>query len=104
MLERRGVHVSTAANGSQALELAASESFDLILMDCQMPGLDEFECTRAIRSLDGGRGHVPIVALTAYGLVEDKQRFVAAGFIGLVTKPYSSAARPWTNATRSVQG
>ena len=107
MLQRRGVRVSAVENGSHALALASSDSFDLILMDCQMPGLDGFEATRAIRSLDGARAEVPILALTAYGLVEDKQRFVAAGFSGVLTKPYTvqeieDALRRWIGPARRV--
>ncbi len=107
MLGRRGVLVSAVENGSQALALASSESFDLILMDCQMPGMNGFEATLAIRSLDDARAQVPILALTAYGLVEDRQRFVAAGFSGVLTKPYTvqeieDALRRWTEPARSA--
>ena len=88
-LQRRGLGVTTAENGSQAVALARQQAFDLILMDCRMPEMDGFEATRAIRALGGERAGVPIVALTAYGLTEPKQRYLDAGFDDLVVKPYT---------------
>lgn len=88
-LRRRGLTVTTAENGQVAVALARQQTFDLILMDCRMPIMDGFEATRAIRALGGERARVPIVALTAYGLTEPKQRYTDAGFDDLVVKPYT---------------
>lgn len=90
-LRRRGLEVVTAENGSQAVELARARTFDLILMDCRMPVMDGFEATLAIRAFEGERAQVPIVALTAYGLTEPRQRYLDAGFDDLVVKPYKLA-------------
>ena len=88
-LRRRGLIVMTAENGRVATALASERAFDLILMDCRMPVMDGFEATLAIRALGGERAHVPIVALTAYGLTEPKQRYLDAGFDDLLVKPYT---------------
>lgn len=89
MLQRRGLRVTTAGSGGDALSLATTGNFDLILMDCRMPEMDGFEATRAIRAAAGDRARVPIVALTAYGLTEPKQHYLDSGFDDLVVKPYT---------------
>ncbi|MFZ2649316.1 MAG: response regulator [Burkholderiaceae bacterium] len=89
VLQRRGLNVTTAQDGLVALEMASAQEFDLVLMDCRMPNMDGFEATRAIRALSGGRARVPIIALTAYGLIEPRQRYLDAGFDDLVVKPYT---------------
>ena len=88
-LQRRGLTVITAENGRLAVALAREQRFDLILMDCRMPVMDGFEATLAIRALGGEHGAVPIVALTAYGLTEPRQRYLDAGFDDLIVKPYT---------------
>jgi signal transduction histidine kinase/ActR/RegA family two-component response regulator len=88
-LQRRGLDVSAAENGRQALALAGSERFDLILMDCRMEGMDGFEAARAIRALGGARSRVPIIALTAFGYSRPRQDFIDSGFDDLVVKPYT---------------
>ena len=78
-----------AENGEQAVKIAAEQAFDLVLMDCQMPAMDGFKATEAIR--DGAAGetnrHIPIVALTANVMQEDKKRCEASGMDGLIAKP-----------------
>jgi signal transduction histidine kinase/ActR/RegA family two-component response regulator/HPt (histidine-containing phosphotransfer) domain-containing protein len=87
LLERAGCSVSVAGNGLEAVELARTRSFDLILMDCQMPELDGYQAAREIRRLpDGGRA-VPIVALTAHAMPGDREKCLAAGMDDHVTKP-----------------
>ncbi|UEM23664.1 response regulator [Skermanella mucosa] len=93
-LMRLGCTVDVAANGIEALDRARHHSYDLILMDCQMPELDGFDATRAIRldetRLPGTRArHVPIVALTANALEGDRERCLAAGMDDYLAKPFS---------------
>ena len=88
-LQRRGLSVSAAENGREALALASSQPFDLILMDCRMEGMDGFEAARAIRALGDERARVPIIALTAFGYSRPRQDFLDSGFDDLVVKPYT---------------
>ncbi len=87
MLQRLGHLVVTADSGEPAVALAATEDFDLILMDCHMPGVDGFAATQQIRALVGPRSRVPVVALTAAALAEDRMRCVQAGMTGFLPKP-----------------
>jgi PAS domain S-box-containing protein len=87
-LQRRGHTVVVAADGHEALAALESEAVDLVLMDIQMPGMDGFAATAAIRErekLTGGR--VPIVALTAHAMKGDRERCLAAGVDAYVSKP-----------------
>jgi len=81
-----GAVVDTAENGTAAVALHAARPYDLILMDCHMPEMDGFEATAAIRS-QGAGARVPIIAVTARALPEDRQRCLAAGMDGYVSKP-----------------
>lgn len=93
MLEKWGHSVTTAANGKEAVERFRTERFDLILMDVQMPEMDGLEATAAIRSQENASGaRVPILAMTAHGHVQDRERCLSAGMDGYVTKPISVAA------------
>ena len=88
LLEKGGYEVAVARNGQEALELHEKEGFDLILMDVQMPVMDGIEATRRIReSGPEARRAVPIIALTAYAMVGDRERFLAAGMNGHIAKP-----------------
>ena len=88
MLERFGCEVTVAEDGQQGLEAWGQEEFDLIFMDCQLPELDGFEATQAIRSSgESGRPRTPIVAMTAYALDSDRSRASAAGMDGFLVKP-----------------
>jgi signal transduction histidine kinase/CheY-like chemotaxis protein len=87
MLERLGVHVVTVENGAQAIEAAQRCSFDLILMDVQMPELDGYEATRRLRAMPGLVASVPIIALTANALPADRAEAAAAGMDGHLAKP-----------------
>jgi CheY-like chemotaxis protein len=88
LLERRGHEVTVAEDGQQALDRLAHQSFDLILMDVQMPVLDGFDATREIRNRERrSGGHVPIIALTAHALKDDRQRCLDAGMDSYLTKP-----------------
>jgi len=91
LLENQGHVVVVAANGAQALNTLAKQSFDLILMDAQMPVMDGFEATAAIRRLEAAtRAHIPIIAMTAHAMVGDRQRCLEAGMDGYIAKPVHS--------------
>lgn len=96
MLERCGLEVIQAEDGEQALAQLAGQPFDLVLMDCQMPGLDGFETTRRWRALEAtdssGRPAVPIIALTANAGSGDRQRCLDAGMNDYLTKPFELEA------------
>jgi signal transduction histidine kinase/ligand-binding sensor domain-containing protein/CheY-like chemotaxis protein len=88
LLEKRGYTVTVAVNGRYALAAFEKESFDVILMDIQMPEMDGFEATAAIRVREKSTGgHIPIIAMTAHSLVGDQERCLAAGMDGYVSKP-----------------
>ncbi len=93
MLKKSGYAVSPARDGRQAMEALAREDFDLVIMDVQMPVLDGVETTRAIRSSQelGPRSRVPIIAMTAYAMAGDRERFMAAGMDGYTSKPVDMA-------------
>lgn len=85
-LEKRGHLVDVAINGIQAVELASSSLYDVILMDVQMPEMDGFQATAAIREQDS-QPQVPIIALTAHAMVGDRQRCIAGGMDDYLAKP-----------------
>jgi PAS domain S-box-containing protein len=89
LLERQGLHVDLANDGAEAISLAGQQRYDLILMDCVMPGVDGFHAARAIREQEMRQGfRVPIVALTANALAEDRAACLAAGMDDFVAKPF----------------
>ncbi|MCO6459579.1 MAG: response regulator, partial [Pirellulaceae bacterium] len=87
LLSELGLRAELATDGCQAVERLASEEFDLVLMDVQMPHLDGLEATRTIRRREGRDRHVPIVALTACAMPGDRQRCLRAGMDGYLSKP-----------------
>jgi signal transduction histidine kinase/CheY-like chemotaxis protein len=88
LLERRGYKVTLARNGREALEAFEREPFDVILMDVQMPEMDGFAATAAIREKEKSTdSHIPIIAMTAHALKSDQDRCFAAGMDGYVSKP-----------------
>ncbi len=88
LLERRGHSVELADTGAAAVERAVQQKFDVILMDVQMPEMDGMEATRFLRQKDAERGvRTPIVMVTAHAMQGDRERFLAAGADGYVTKP-----------------
>ncbi len=86
-LEQGGAVVCVANNGEEALELLRRERFDCILMDVQMPVLDGLETTRAIRA-NRSLADIPVIALTANALGEDREHCLAAGMNGFIGKPF----------------
>ncbi|MEO8659027.1 MAG: response regulator [Bryobacteraceae bacterium] len=91
MIENRHHTVTTATNGLEALEMLENGDFDCILMDVQMPVMDGFEATAAIRNRERGNGrHLPIVAMTAHAMSGDRERCLLAGMDGYLTKPINA--------------
>ncbi len=88
MLERFGCDVVIAGNGQEAVERHTQESFDLILMDCQMPELDGYAATEEIRRREAGRLRTPIVAVTASVMSAERQRCRACGMDDFLAKPW----------------
>jgi PAS domain S-box-containing protein len=88
-LSNAGHRVVSVENGREVLDILPKKRFDLILMDIQMPELDGLEATRRIRSASGRKfdPKIPIIALTAYAMKGDKERFLEAGMNDYVTKP-----------------
>jgi PAS domain S-box-containing protein len=88
MLTYAGHSAELASTGQEAVELAFSHSFDIILMDIQMPGMDGLEATASIRELERGTdSHVPILAMTAHAMPGDRERCLRAGMDGYLSKP-----------------
>jgi signal transduction histidine kinase/CheY-like chemotaxis protein len=88
ILEGMGHSVALAIDGNRALEALEAEEFDVVLMDVQMPNMDGFEATAAIRAREAGTGrHVPVIALTAHALKGDRERCLAGGFDDYLAKP-----------------
>ena len=90
-LEAMGCDFEIVANGQQAVVAASRRDFDLVLMDIQMPIMDGVAAFEAIRALPGPRGAMPIVALTANAMTDDRKRFMTVGFNGHVAKPINPA-------------
>ncbi|MHC1789007.1 PAS domain S-box protein [Solidesulfovibrio sp.] len=89
MLHKMGYSVATALDGMEALAILHEQDFDLVLMDIQMPVMDGVEATKAIRGSSdlGEKSQIPIIAMTAYAITGDKERFLAAGMDDYISKP-----------------
>lgn len=87
MLEKRGHSVDLAENGLEALAAFESKKYDVILMDIQMPGMDGIEATGRIREREGLSVHTPVIALTAFALQGDREKFLALGMDEYISKP-----------------
>jgi two-component system, sensor histidine kinase and response regulator len=88
LLEKRGHQVTVAGNGLQALNALSQASYDLVLMDVQMPEMDGIEATAALRAREHGKGsRQPVIAMTALVMQGDRERCLAAGMDGYLTKP-----------------
>jgi PAS domain S-box-containing protein len=88
LLEKRGHRVTIAGNGQQALDALSEAQFDLVLMDVQMPEMDGLEATAALREKETTTGrHQPVIAMTALVMKGDRERCLAAGMDGYLTKP-----------------
>ncbi len=87
MLSGTGYQVDAVADGAAAVEAFGLEHYDTILMDCQMPGMNGYQATAAIRESEGPDRHTPIIALTAGARSEDRTRCLSAGMDGYLVKP-----------------
>jgi signal transduction histidine kinase/DNA-binding response OmpR family regulator/uncharacterized membrane protein affecting hemolysin expression len=88
LLEKRGHHVAVAGNGREALDALDKEKFDVVFMDVQMPEMDGLEATTIVREKEKNTGlHQPIIALTAHAMKGDREKCLAAGMDGYLTKP-----------------
>jgi CheY-like chemotaxis protein len=93
MLRQLGHGITMASNGREALEALARDHFDLVLMDCNMPEIDGLEATRRLRAGAGVRDpNVPVIALTANAMNDDREQCLAAGMDDFLAKPVSVAA------------
>jgi signal transduction histidine kinase/DNA-binding NarL/FixJ family response regulator len=86
-LRRAGHTLTFAHDGEQAVKLAQEQTFDLVLMDVQMPIMDGIEATRRIRQLPGSNSEIPILALTANVMAQERERYLSAGMDECLTKP-----------------
>ncbi|PIT73954.1 response regulator [Limnohabitans sp. G3-2] len=92
MLQRMGCPYATAADGQQALDRLAQERFDVVLMDVMMPVMDGLTALRELRAREAqGQRRTPVLMVTAHAMTGDKERFIAAGADGYVSKPMSQA-------------
>ena len=107
LLTKMGCRVTLAANGQDALALLVKDDFDVIFMDIQMPVLDGVEATKAIRDKGqfGAKAAIPIIAITAYAMVGDRERILAAGMDDYISKPTTLAelARIIENVVRHAR-
>ncbi|MEZ5799441.1 MAG: response regulator [Nitratireductor sp.] len=109
-LQTFNIEVTLAESGEEALDLVSLRDFDMVFMDCSMPGMDGFEATRHIRDIEThlGRKPVPIVALTAHVSGEESQKWRQSGMNGYLTKPFTietivSTIKDQTHHQPSVQ-
>jgi CheY-like chemotaxis protein len=90
MLQKMGHRPTLAVDGIEAVDKSSQGSFDLILMDVQMPGIDGFEAARRIRAREtAASNRTPIIAMTACAMTGDRERCLDAGMDGYVSKPVS---------------
>ncbi|WP_421919076.1 response regulator [Marinifilum sp.] len=87
VLASTGAHIIWATNGQNAIDIFTQNNIDLILMDIQMPLLNGFDATRAIKKMNS---KIPVISQTAYAMAEDRGKSIAAGCDDYISKPISS--------------
>jgi PAS domain S-box-containing protein len=92
ILRNAGCRVDTAENGKDAIQQVRKKEYDMVLMDCQMPIMDGFEATRIIRSMRGSISSIPIIAITAHAMKDDKQKCIDGGMDDYISKPVNRQA------------
>jgi CheY-like chemotaxis protein len=108
LLETLGVEVIAARNGLEAVAAYRTGTFDLILMDCQMPEMDGYEATRGIRQIEAFQARAtPIIALTAHAMEGSREASLSAGMDDQLTKPLTLAVLTaklleWVEATKQT--
>ena len=108
LLEKMGCTVEVACDGVEAVQMALRENYDLVFMDCFMPNMDGYAATAELRRCRASGPHVPIVALTASAMVEDRAACLAAGMDDYLSKPIEVEAlravlRRWTERRASIR-
>ncbi|MCL4829460.1 MAG: response regulator [Caldilinea sp.] len=89
LLEKHGFRVTVVTNGVEALDALSRETYDLVLMDIQMPLMDGLEAVQRLRQREQtGGGHIPVIAMTAHAMQGDRERCLEAGMDGYVSKPF----------------
>jgi signal transduction histidine kinase/CheY-like chemotaxis protein len=90
VLERCGFRAHVVNDGREALQALSTQSYDAVLMDCQMPNIDGYEATRELRRREEGIRHTPVIAMTAHAMTGDRDRCLAAGMDDYIAKPVRS--------------
>jgi len=94
IIEQAGYTLDLVSDGQEAINALESSHYDLVLMDCLMPGMNGFEASQVIRSADSSRinSKIPIIAMTGLTAEEDQQRCIDAGMFEVISKPFGAAA------------